>query len=126
MALRAALDRWALDDKPADSDLEAMMGEILLTFGLPSAEFHAVVGGYEVDFWIIGSSVIIECDGWSAHGADHDQFEFDRLRDAELLAKGIITLRVTWRQLVRTPRAVAGRIRATLAQWSPDVLATGA
>ena len=101
------------------------MGEILMTFGLPRAEFHATVGGYEVDFWIIGSAVIIECDGWSAHGADHDQFEFDRVRDADLLAKGIVTLRVTWRQLVRTPRAVAGRIRATLAQWSPDVLAPG-
>ena len=55
-------------------------------------------GGYEVDFWIIGSAVIIECDGWSAHGADHDQFEFDRIRDADLLSKGVITLRVTWRQ----------------------------
>jgi very-short-patch-repair endonuclease len=124
VALRAALDRWSLDDKPADSDLEALMGEILRTFELPTAEFHARVGGYEVDFWIVGSAVVIECDGWSAHGADHDQFEFDRLRDADLLAQGIITQRVTWRQLVRTPRAVAGRIRATLAQWSPEVLTT--
>jgi very-short-patch-repair endonuclease len=125
VALRSALDRWSLDDKPADSDLEAVMGEILLTYGLPRAEFHALIGGYEVDFWIIGSAVIIECDGWTAHGADHDQFEFDRVRDADLLTKGIITLRVTWRQLVRTPRAVAGRIRATLAQWSPEMLAPG-
>jgi very-short-patch-repair endonuclease len=125
VALRSALDRWSLDDKPADSDLEAVMGEILLTYGLPRAEFHALIGGYQVDFWIIGSAVIIECDGWTAHGADHDQFEFDRVRDADLLTKGIITLRVTWRQLVRTPRAVAGRIRATLAQWSPEMLAPG-
>ena len=72
--------------------------------------------------WITGSNVIIECDGWTAHGIDHDQFEFDRFRDADLLAKGVITQRVTWRQMVRTARAVAGRIRATLAQWSPDVL----
>jgi very-short-patch-repair endonuclease len=122
VALRGALDRWSLDDKPADSDLEALMGEILKTFGLPDAEFHATVGGYEVDFWIIGSNVVIECDGWSAHGADHDQFEFDRLRDADLLAKGVITQRVTWRQMVGAPRALAGRIRATLAQWSPQVL----
>ena len=124
VALRDALDRWSLDDKPADSDLEAAMGEILVTFGLPKAEFHAVVGGYEVDFWIIGSAVIIECDGWSAHGADHEQFEFDRIRDADLLSKGVITLRVTWRQLMRTPRALAGRIHAALAQWSPEVLST--
>ncbi len=122
VALREALERWALDDKPADSDLEALMGEIVLTFGLPKVEFHAHIGGYEVDFWIVGSNVVIECDGWSAHGADHDQFEFDRVRDADLLAQGIITQRVTWRQMVRGPRALAGRIRATLAQWSPEIL----
>jgi very-short-patch-repair endonuclease len=122
VALRGALERWSLGDKPADSDLEALMGEILLTFELPKAEFHAHVGGYEVDFWIVGSNVVIECDGWAAHGADHDQFEFDRLRDADLLSQGIITHRVTWRQLVRGPRAAAGRIRTTLEQWCPEVL----
>lgn len=122
VALREALERWSLDDKPADSDLEALMGEILVTFHLPRAEFHAHVGGYEVDFWIVGSNVVIECDGWAAHGADHDQFEFDRLRDADLLSQGIITHRVTWRQLVRAPRAAAGRIRTTLEQWCPEVL----
>ncbi|MEP7202508.1 MAG: hypothetical protein ABI894_07865 [Ilumatobacteraceae bacterium] len=122
VALRQALDRWSLDDKPADSDLEALMGDLLTTFGLPRAEFHAIVHGYEVDFWIVGSNVVIECDGWTAHGADHAQFEFDRIRDADLLAKGVITQRVTWRQMVRTPRAVAARIEATLAEWSPEVL----
>jgi very-short-patch-repair endonuclease len=122
VALRGALDRWALGDKPADSDLEALMAEILTTFGLPAAEFHATIGGYEVDFWFVGSNVVIECDGWSAHGLDHDQFEFDRVRDADLFAQGIITQRVTWRQMVRTPRATAGRMRATLAQWSPELL----
>jgi Protein of unknown function (DUF559) len=126
VALRDALDRWSLDDKPADSDLEALMGEILITFGLPQAVFHAAVGGYEVDFWFVGSKVVVECDGWSAHGADHDQFEFDRLRDADLLAKGFVTQRITWRQMVTTPRAVAARLRATLAQWSPELLERGA
>jgi very-short-patch-repair endonuclease len=121
VALRGALDRWSLDEKPVDSDLEALMGEIIATFGLPSMEFHARIGGYEVDFWIVGSNIIVECDGWSAHGADHDQFEFDRLRDADLLAQGIVSLRVTWRQMVRSPRSVAKRIAAAVARWSPHV-----
>jgi very-short-patch-repair endonuclease len=125
VALRGALDRWSLDEKPVDSDLEALMGEIIATFGLPSVEFHARIGGYEVDFWIVGSNIIIECDGWSAHGADHDQFEFDRLRDADLLAQGIVSLRVTWRQMVRSPRAVAKRIAAAVARWSPHVVMPG-
>lgn len=122
VALRSALDHWSLDDQPADSDLEALMGEILAMFDLPKAEFHARVGRYEVDFWITGSKVIVECDGWTAHGADRNQFEFDRIRDAELLAMGFITIRVTWRQMVSTPRAVANRIAAALRQWSPEVL----
>jgi very-short-patch-repair endonuclease len=122
VALRDALDRWSLDDKPVDSDLEALMAEILDTFGLPKAEFHAHVGGYEVDFWFRDSNVVIECDGWSAHGLDHEQFEFDKVRDADLLAKGVITQRVTWRQMVGSPRATARRIEATLAEWSPHVL----
>jgi len=46
----------------------------------------------------------------------------NRVRDAALLAKGYVTLRVTWRQMVATPRAVARRIAATLAKWSPEVL----
>jgi very-short-patch-repair endonuclease len=125
VALREALDRWSLDEKPADSDLEALMGEILQTFGLPNAEFHAYVGGFEVDFWIVGSIVVIECDGWSAHGADRDQFEFDRVRDAELTAQGFITVRITWRQMTTNPRAVAKRIRDNLARWSPDILRSG-
>jgi very-short-patch-repair endonuclease len=122
VALREALDRWSIGEKPVDSDLEMLMGDILLTFELPSAEFHAIVGGHEVDFWIVGSRVVIECDGWSSHGVDRDQFEYDRIRDADLLAKGFITLRVTWRQMTRSPRAVARRIESTLLQWSPEVL----
>jgi very-short-patch-repair endonuclease len=124
VALRSALERWSLGDKPADSDLESLMGEILATFRLPNAEFHARIGGYEVDFWIVDSNVVIECDGWESHGIDRNQFEFDRVRDADLTAKGFITMRVTWRQMIGNPRAVARRIEATLAQWAPHVLAT--
>jgi len=123
VALRDALDGLALGDKPADSDLEHLMAQILQTFSLPPAEFHAHVGGYEVDFWIIGSNLVIECDGWSSHGADRDQFEFDRVRDADLLAQGVITHRVTWRRMTNGPRAVARHIEDLLATWSPDVLA---
>jgi len=122
VALRKALERWSIDERPADSDLEVLMAEILRRFNLPRAEFHAHLGGYEVDFWIVGSNVVIECEGWSTHGLDHDQFEFDRVREADLLAVGYVTIPVTWRQMVATPRAVARRIEATLAKWSPEIL----
>ena len=123
VALRNALERWSLDDKPADSDLEALMAQVLDKYSLPPAQFHARLGNYEVDFWIVGSKVIIECDGWASHGADREQFEFDRIRNAELTADGFVIVHVTWRQLVNTPRAVALRIERNLARWSPELLA---
>jgi hypothetical protein len=123
VALREALDRWSIGEKPVDSDLEALMGEILATFDLPPAEFHAIVGGYEVDFHVVGSCVVIECDGWSSHGLDHEQFEYDRFRDADLVGKGFITVRVTWRMMTSSPRVAARRIEAALTKWSPNVVA---
>ena len=122
VALREALERWSIGEKPVDSDLEALMGEILATFDLPPAAFHAIVGGYEVDFHVVGSCVVIECDGWSSHGLDREQFEYDRFRDADLVAKGFITVRVTWKMMTTNPRAAARRIEASLSKWSPDVV----
>ena len=122
VALREALDRWSIDDKPADSDLESLMGEILTTFRLPAAEFHAHIGGYEVDFWITDSNVVVECDGWAAHGADHEQFEFDRVRDADSALPRVSSHFESRGGRWRGPHAVARRIEATLAEWSPNVL----
>ena len=121
-ALRAALDRWQLHERVPDSLLEAKMAELLLTCRLPPATFHAIVHGYEVDFLIDGTPIIIECDGYGAHGLDRDQFEFDRVRNAELLAHGHPIIHTTWRQVTRTPAAVASRICAVVARWAPEVL----
>ncbi len=67
-AFRDALDEWVLDGKPTDSVLEPAMHRLVDDHGLPPVEFHAVIGGYEVDFWIIDSPVVLECDGWETHG----------------------------------------------------------
>ena len=121
-ALRAALDRWQLHERVPPTILEERMQELLRTEGLPTATFHAMVEGFEVDFLVDGSPVIIECDGWGAHGLDRDQFEFDRERNAKLLAAGHPVVHVTWLAVTRTPVATASRIRAVLARWSPEVL----
>ena len=83
-ALRAVLDDWVLDSKPVDSILEPMMRRVLDRFGLPPAQFHAVVAGYEVDFHFLGTPVVLECDGWETHGMNRRQFEFDRERNAHV------------------------------------------
>jgi very-short-patch-repair endonuclease len=120
-ALRAALDDWVLDSKPVDSILEPMMRRLLIRFGLPPAQFHAVVAGYEVDFHFVGTPVVLECDGWESHGRNRRQFEFDRERNALVTAAGFVIVHFTYRQLTRQPERVAKRIRANLARWAPHL-----
>ncbi len=121
-AFRAALDEWVIDGKPTDSVLEPTMHRLLAAHRLPPATFHAVICGYEVDFWIHGSPIVLECDGWDSHGRNRVQFEKDRVRDAELTAAGYITVRFTYRQLTRRAGATADRIRSVVHRWAPHLL----
>jgi len=121
-ALRAALEDWVLDGKPVDSVLEPALRRLLTDHRLPPAEFHPVIGGYEVDFRVIGSTIILECDGWSTHGLQKQQFERDRARDADLVALGYVVLRFTYREITGRPARTAERIRRAIARWAPDLL----
>jgi very-short-patch-repair endonuclease len=116
-ALRAAIDSWAIQGKPADSLLEAAMHRLVTKYHLPPVEFHALIEGWEVDFRVIGLPIVLECDGWTSHGLDPVQFERDRERDAELTAAGWITVRFTYRAVTRTPAKAAARIRSVASRW---------
>ncbi len=122
-ALREALGDWVLDGKPVDSVLEPAMRRLLERHRLPRAEFHPLVGGVEVDFRIVDSPLILECDGWATHGRDRRQFERDRTRDADLAALGFVVLRFTYRSIVKRPAREAERIRRNVARWAPHLLA---
>ncbi|WP_041298385.1 DUF559 domain-containing protein [Ilumatobacter coccineus] len=123
-ALRDAIDDWAIDQMPADSVLEPAMARLIGRFELPPVVFHPVIAGREVDFRIIGTPIILECDGWAYHGLQRDNFESDRERDAGFTALGWIVLRFTYRAITSRPATVAERIRATVDRWgglpSPD------
>ncbi|HET9601698.1 MAG TPA: type IV toxin-antitoxin system AbiEi family antitoxin domain-containing protein [Acidimicrobiales bacterium] len=114
-ALRDAMDAWAIDDRPPDSVLELRMARLLRDHGLPPAEFHRRVAGYEVDFAIDVHRIVLECDGWDAHGRNRRQFERDRERDPTLIATGWLILRFTWVQITRRPAWVATMIRQAIA-----------
>ncbi len=58
--------------------------------------------------------VIVELDGWDFHN-DRAAFERDRNRDADLLAAGFVTVRITWQRLVERPAAEAARLHRILA-----------
>lgn len=122
-ALRCALEAWLDEELPPDSELEAAMAKVVATHRLPPVEFHAMVVGFEVDFLVAGTNIVIECDGWGSHGLNRDQFEFDRFRNGELLAAGYTILPITWRQLKQAPDQIAERIRKVVFRWAPHLLA---
>ncbi|MGB8861956.1 MAG: hypothetical protein WCC60_22055 [Ilumatobacteraceae bacterium] len=64
---------------------------------------------------------MIEGDGWGSHGLNRDQFEFDRIRNSELVAAGYAIVHVTWKQLHTDSRAAAERIRNVVTRWAPHL-----
>jgi len=122
-ALRTAFERWADDELPPDSKLEALVAVFVVEHRLPPVRFHAAVEGFEVDFQFIGTPVLLEADGWATHGLDRDQFEFDRVRDAILTAAGYSVIHFTWAHLRDRPSELATRIRKVLERRAPEVLA---
>lgn len=126
VALRRALAGWPLDGAPADSELEIRMAKLLQRHRLPAATFHAEVAGFEVDFLVDGTPVILECDGWDHHGRTREQFEWDRERDLVLGTAGYVVHHFTWRQVTRRGRWVADRIRSLIGTWAPGALEVSA
>jgi very-short-patch-repair endonuclease len=120
-AFRRALEEWVIGGKPVDSVLEKAMAKLVKTHRLPPVEFHPIVGGYEVDFRVIGTDIILECDGWETHGRNRRRFEKDRTRDAELVALGNIVVRFTYWAITRRAAKEAERIRGILRQWAPHL-----
>ena len=118
VALRSAVDEWTIDSKPADSVLELALRRLVERHDLPPVEFHPIVEGWEVDFRFVGTRLLVECDGWTTHGLDRDQFERDRRRDADLTAAGWIVSRHTYRAITRDAGKTAHRLRALLARQS--------
>jgi very-short-patch-repair endonuclease len=116
-ALRAAIDAWAIDHRPADSVLEVVFVELVRRHRLPPITFHERIAGWEVDFRFAGTAVLVECDGWSTHGLDRDQFERDRRKDNDLANAGWQVLRFSYRSIVNDPSGTAHRIRRALERW---------
>ena len=122
--LEQALRDVAIGAKPPDSVLESAMARLLRAHHLPPFEFHAVIAGWEVDFLISGTCLVVETDGWTTHGLERSQFERDRAKDALLREAGYIVQRFTWHQVTRQGAWVAARVRGALARWAPELLAS--
>jgi very-short-patch-repair endonuclease len=95
------------------SELEELMVELCRRADLAAPDVNEEVEGYEVDFSWPDVRVIVETDGWAAHGT-RQAFEDDRLRDAVLTAAGWRVVRITRRRLEREPEAVAAQLARLL------------
>jgi very-short-patch-repair endonuclease len=80
---------------------------------LPRPEVNVRVGPFEVDFLWRDRGLIIETDGWQAHGG-RLAFEGDRARDVDLKLLGYEVARFTHRQVMEEPRAVAEKVGSLL------------
>jgi very-short-patch-repair endonuclease len=95
------------------SEAEARLLDLVRRARLPPPRTNARVGGLEVDFLWREAGLAVEVDGYAFH-ASLERFEGDRVRDADLAARGILVIRVTWRQIRDEPAAVIGRVARAL------------
>jgi len=72
--------------EPTRAKLERALLKLLKRAGLPRPLVNARVGPYEADAAWPDERVIVEVDGWAAHG-HRGAFERDRARDADLQAR---------------------------------------
>lgn len=98
---------------PTASEFEDAFIAFCRRFALPQPLCNARVAGYEVDAYFPMERVIVELDGWRFHSS-RASFESDRERDAALLTLGIVTVRITWSRLIKTPEREAARLRQIL------------
>ena len=112
----------ATTDEPVltASELEEAFLALCRHAGLPAPavnEWVKVDDGppLKADFLWREQRLIVEVDGWAAHGT-RNRFESDRRRDQRSRRAGLDTLRFTHRQVVRDPGWVAESTVAMLAR----------
>lgn len=101
-------------ERPTRSAFEDTFPSFCERYGLPTPQMNAVVCGYEVDALFAQEKVIVELDGWSFHSS-RTSFETDRGKDADTLAAGYATLRITWARYQQAPDQEAARLHTILA-----------
>ncbi|MGN6870348.1 MAG: DUF559 domain-containing protein [Solirubrobacteraceae bacterium] len=95
------------------SEKERALLRLLKAAQLPKPLTNVRLHGYLVDAYWPEHGLVLEFDGWPAHGHRH-AFEANRKRDQVLVAHGLRVIRVTGRHLKHEPVAVAARIAMSL------------
>lgn len=117
LVTQAELDEAGLnrpDIAPTPGAFGRRFHALLRRAGLPRPVTELQIGRYAADFAWSDQKVIVETDGYGAHG-HRAAFEHDRARDAYLLARGWVVMRVTWRRLDREPLRIVAELAQILA-----------
>jgi very-short-patch-repair endonuclease len=110
----AAVIHGLIDDpRLTRSERERRLLKLIDQAQLPRPLTNVRVHGHLVDVFWPAERLIVEFDGWGAHG-HRRAFETDRKRDQVLVAAGYRVIRVTDRQLLGEPIAVIARIAQAL------------
>jgi very-short-patch-repair endonuclease len=109
-AIRAALQERRAGATVTKSELEEMFITLIDAAGIPRPEINAIVEGFEVDAVWRDERLVVELDGRDTHGTAA-AFERDRERDRILQVAAWRPVRVTYRQMRDSPRAVVGDLR---------------
>ncbi len=96
------------------SGLEDDFPAFCAAHGLPAPVMGVPLFGYIVDALFPAERVIVELDSWTFHGGKIP-FEADRDRDADTLAHGYVTVRMTWERMDERPVREARRLHTILA-----------
>ncbi|HET6867487.1 MAG TPA: DUF559 domain-containing protein, partial [Solirubrobacteraceae bacterium] len=108
------------------SERERALLRLLKAAQLPRPLTNVRLHGYLVDAYWPEHGLVLEFDGWQAHG-HRSAFESNRKRDQVLLAHGVRSMRVTGRHLKQEPVALAARIAMALSRGrAPGPLAIAA
>ncbi|MBV8219332.1 MAG: DUF559 domain-containing protein [Solirubrobacterales bacterium] len=101
------------DPRLTRSERERRVLKLIAQAQLPKPLTNVPLHGYVADVFWPQHNLILEFDGWQAHGHRH-AFESNRKRDQVMLAAGLRTLRVTDRQLTNEPIALTARIAQSM------------
>jgi very-short-patch-repair endonuclease len=107
--IRALVD----DPRMTRSERERALLRLMDRAQLPRPLTNVHLHGFLVDAYWPAERLVLEFDGWQAHG-HRSAFDRDRKRDQVMLANGLRTMRVTDRHLVHEAMALVARIAQAL------------
>ena len=103
------------DSRMTRSERERVLLKLIAEAQLPKPLTNVPLHGYLADVYWPAQRLVLEFDGWRAHG-HRLAFERNRKRDQVMLANGIAVMRATDRHLEDEPVALIARIAQALRQ----------